>query len=118
MLPSWDAILDSGADCTTIPVEMAPQLEVNIDLDCVRQECKGVGGAAIAYTFPDGVVGRVLGERYPLRASFVDGLDIVLLGRMDFFDWHRVSFDQRAKTFTLTPYEERPDLPPLKPKGP
>lgn len=57
-------------------------------------------------------------SRYPLKASFVEGLDIVLLGRMDFFDWHHIAFDQRAKTFTLTPYEERPNLPPLKPKGP
>jgi hypothetical protein len=33
------------------------------------------------------------------------GLGAVLLGRNDFFNVYKVSFDNRAETFTLEPYE-------------
>lgn len=35
-------------------------------------------------------------------------LPVILLGRSDIFMSHKIAFDQRAQTFTMTPYREKP----------
>ncbi len=102
------AILDSGADSTTMPIEWAAKLDIDIQCDCVERPCGTAGGEASGYVFLGDIEAMVLGERLPLSAIFLAGLDFVLLGRRDFFDWFRILFDQRAKTFTIERQPENP----------
>lgn len=109
-LSETPAVVDTGADCTTFPAAWARRLGISIEDDCIEKPCKGVGGSTPGYYYPDGIHGWVLGERLELAGAFSEGLEIVLLGRRDFFDWWTVSFDQRAKEFTITPTQQRPEL--------
>jgi hypothetical protein len=49
-----------------------------------------------------------MGAKIHLYAVFNPQLDIVLLGREDFFERFTASFDQRAKTFRLEAYPAKP----------
>lgn len=108
VLRATPAIIDSGADCTTLPIEWAGKLGIDPEADCVEVPCITAAGEGTQLAYPDGIEAVILGERLPLSATFNPGLDCVLLGRRDFFDWYRVLFDQRSKSFTLDPYPERP----------
>lgn len=103
------AIVDSGADSTTLPTEWASKLGIDLDRDCVLKPCGTAGGETTGYAYPGDVEVIVLGKRLTITPTFNKGLDVVLLGRRDFFFWFRVTFDQRAKTFTLERYAEPPE---------
>jgi hypothetical protein len=47
-----------------------------------------------------------MGHKVPLGAIFNPAIPIALLGREDFFDYFRVSFNQRRRTFRLEPFDE------------
>jgi Aspartyl protease len=100
------AIVDSGADATTLPIEWARQLGIDVDRDCVREPCGTAGGETTGFVYLGSVKAIVLGEHITLTVTFNEGLDVALLGRRDFFFWYKVEFDQRAKSFTLERYVE------------
>jgi hypothetical protein len=104
ILPATVALLDSGADCSTFPSAWAAKIGIDVKKDC--EACPGgtAGGTTTNYVYAPGVHAIVRKEKHTLKAVFNDGLGVILLGRDDFFSYYKVFFDQRAKTFTLTPY--------------
>lgn len=104
-LPETPALLDSGADVSTFPAEWAKRLGIKLDLSCCEEKkAKTAGGAVVVWAYPQGLRVHVEGVGHRLKADFCEGLDVPLLGRRDFFNAYRVTFDERAKTFTLEPY--------------
>jgi hypothetical protein len=103
--PSSLAIIDSGADVSTFPVTWARGLGIKTDLTCCERSCaETAGGPAVVWTYPQGIKAVIDGVELHLKADFCEGLKVPLLGRRDFFRAHRITFDERTKTFTLEPY--------------
>jgi hypothetical protein len=98
-------LLDSGADNSTFPLAWAKQLGIDKE-QCEIGECNTVAGKTKQYVWPDGVEAQVqaMGKTIRLFAAFTEGLPVVVLGRHDFFAEFKVTFDQRACTYTLEPY--------------
>jgi hypothetical protein len=68
----------------------------------------GAGGIAKQHVWKEKIKAQIqsMGNaEVMLNATFCEGLEAVLLGRNDFFNAYKVSFDNRAETFTLEPYE-------------
>jgi hypothetical protein len=60
------------------------------------------------YTWANGIEAQIQpmnNMRIPLSATFLEGLDVTLLGRDDFFQAFKVDFDHRRLTFWLEPYD-------------
>jgi hypothetical protein len=104
------AIVDSGADNTTLPADWADQLDIDLETECVK--LRPTVAVAIPrnvdddehvhYVYPDGLWVEILGERLLLpTVSFCKGLTQSLLGRRDFFPHYLVAFDQRNLRFFL-----------------
>lgn len=100
------ALLDSGADNTMFPLAWAKAFGIDQNA-CVEDDCNTVGGPAKQYVWSPGLDASVpvMNCDVHLNACFADGLAVVILGRHDFFDAFRVSFDQRAQSFTLQSYQ-------------
>jgi hypothetical protein len=63
------------------------------------------GGPAVVWRYTPGIKAVIDGVEHHLKADFCEGLYVALLGRKDFFRAYRVSFDERAKNFTLEPFD-------------
>lgn len=109
MTPRTPALVDSGCDVTSFPAGWASILGIEFD------KCEKFSGLTAAgqddedddkapRLWAPGVDAVVMGRRVHLEAVFRPGLPVILLGREDFFQAFRVSFDQRKKTFRLEPY--------------
>jgi hypothetical protein len=98
-------LLDSGADNSMFPLPWAKQLGINQD-DCREEPCSTVAGMTTQYIWEAGLEAEIqaLSTTILLNACFTEGLPVVLLGRYDFFNTFRISFDERAQTFTLQKY--------------
>lgn len=106
--PETLALLDSGADVSTFPASWANSLGVVLDPSCCEEKkATTAAGPAVVWAYKPGLRVAVEGATHLLNADFCVGLDLPLLGRRDFFDKYRITFDQRAKTFTLEPYGPR-----------
>jgi hypothetical protein len=105
------ALVDSGCDLTTFPVEWAHHLGIDFDA-CEKIAGLSAAGATDAddenapRVWEPGVEAIILGRKIRLGAVFRPNLPIILLGRDDFFHTFKVSFDQRRKTFTVEPYDD------------
>jgi hypothetical protein len=99
-------LVDSGADCSNFPADWAEQLGIDIDKDCVKETGTTAGGECTHYLYEPGVEAIIMGRKLKLHAMFQPGLEVILLGREDFFREFKVSFDQRAATFDVEPYED------------
>jgi hypothetical protein len=102
-------LIDSGADDALLPLGIAAGLGIDLT-KCRRKTCATAGGPANVYVWPDNIeieVQQMGGMRVSAPCRFSDGLPVVLmlLGRNDFFSAFRVSIDERAKSFTLDPYD-------------
>jgi Aspartyl protease len=107
--PSTPAIVDSGADTSTFPASMAKSLGITLDESCCeRGRAATANGETVIWSYPQGIKALIedRGEHH-LKADFCDGLTIPLLGRKDFFNAYRVTFDERAETLTLEPLGPR-----------
>jgi Aspartyl protease len=104
MSPATRALVDSGADSSMFPLDWAARLGIDVQNDCVESENNTAGGKTKTYYYPPGIDAVVMGQKTHLYATFGATLDILILGREDFFARFKVSFDQQAKTFTLEPY--------------
>lgn len=103
------AIVDSGADQTTLSHEWAELLGINLEEQCSPVEAY-VAGERVAthWAYTEGLWVEVLEESLFLPvAMFCKKLPVALLGRRDFFDRYFVLFDDRKRKFYL---ERRPDL--------
>lgn len=106
--PETLALVDSGADVSAFPATWASSLGVTLDPSCCEEkEAMTAAGPTVIWAYKPGLQVAVEGVAHLLKADFCSGLDVPLLGRRDFFDKYRISFDQRAKTFTLEPYGPR-----------
>lgn len=104
--PETLALIDSGADLTTFPASWAKSLGIALDASCCEEkQAVTAGGPAVVWAYPQGLRVSIEGIDHWLKAEFCIGLDLPLLGRRDFFDSYRIMFDERAKSFTLEPYE-------------
>jgi hypothetical protein len=104
--PKIRGIVDTGADRSLFPVEWAGPLGIDLTADCEEMVGMGTGGKVEQYHYTAGIHGLVFGHRVPLDAIFNAHLPVVLLGREDFMQYFKVSFDQRQKTLAIEPYDE------------
>jgi hypothetical protein len=101
-LASTLAIVDSGADYTTVSDEWAKVLGIDLETDCIPVEPTTAGGPTTHYVYTGGVWIEVLRDRLLIPAIFfAKDLRRSLLGRKDFFVHYLVAFDQRNSRFFL-----------------
>jgi hypothetical protein len=103
------ALVDTGADMTILPREIASLLEVQLDdLQTIRISCAGGGQFSampsikpITYTIP-GIKGhrRI---QWKGTAYFADGEEAVLLGHKDCLERFDVTFYGKAQRFSMLP---------------
>jgi hypothetical protein len=100
--PPLMALVDSGADSSLFPIQIAPLVGVDVTR-CEKATGMTAGGPSSRYIWEEGLQTTILGRELRLRGVF-GACPVILLGRGDFFDTFRVAFDQREKTFSLDPY--------------
>lgn len=90
-------LVDSGADCTTLPTEWAELLGIDVRTDCELGQATQVDGQeSDRYVYADGLRIEVVDAVLFLDiVHFCDNAPCVILGRRDLFDRHLVLFDQR-----------------------
>lgn len=90
------ALVDSGADGSSLPLGVARRLKV--PFDAARTRFASGAGGVFAEHEADGdvVVESELGPITLTRPSINAALPFILLGRRDFFEGRRICFDQRA----------------------
>ena len=100
----FNALLDSGADCSIINIQIAQALE--IDLSSAKQNrFTGISGDINGYRL-EKVKIKVDGisKIIEIPVSFVDSPSVgLLLGQEGFFDNHRIKFEKDHDTFEITP---------------
>lgn len=99
------ALVDSGADNTTLSAEWARLLSIDLKKDChpVR------AWAAVDhekpvwhYCYTEGLTVEVLDEKMFLPVvMFCTGLPVALLGRRDFFRRYIIAFDEQRRRYFL-----------------
>jgi hypothetical protein len=96
------AIVDSGCDSTTLPLEWAAQLGIDYKADCQEVICGTAGGEATQYVYPPGIHAVFKGKKFRLAAQFAPHCPHILLGRQDFFRYFQtVTFDQSKEQLHL-----------------
>jgi hypothetical protein len=99
------ALVDSGADRTFLPLSVAADLAIEDELEEHPGGGHGVEGRAFSvWSSPVPIYGRVVtdegltwGPRFRLEPVFAD-LGIALLGRADFFRAFTVTFQEHPAT--------------------
>lgn len=89
------ALVDSGASRSMVPLKIARSVGLQFD-ETVEQEGLGVGGTFPFYEATNRL--QIMTEAGPLtleRPMICAKPGFMLLGREDFFQWYRVTFDQR-----------------------
>jgi len=98
------ALLDSGADYCAMPHAIAESL--GMDISGKRETIRGIGGKIEAVESKTAITVEKGHERYTIDAAFkvVFGLEDdfpILLGRKDFFESFRITFDEKERKVTL-----------------
>jgi hypothetical protein len=104
MTPETLGLVDSGCDTTMLPAGWAKILGIDLAKDCSERQSNTAGGTTINYMYEPGIDAIVMGRKIHLQASFNPGLPVILLGREDFFALYKVTFDQRASSFSVEAY--------------
>lgn len=95
------ALVDSGADGSCLPLDVARRLGVRYD-PARKRVATGAGGAYEEYEAEgDVTLDTELGPVRLTRPSLNPHLPFALLGRRDFFAAVRVCFDQRRLRMTV-----------------
>jgi hypothetical protein len=96
-------LVDSGMDCTTLPIEWADLLGIDVARDCVPEAATQADGKdSPRQVYTDGLRIEVVDEELFLDiVHFSTTPSCAFLGRRDLFDRHLVLFDQRQKRFYL-----------------
>jgi len=104
MRPQIYGLADSGCDYSNFPVDWAKDLGIDL-ASCEATKGSTAGGTADKYLYRPGIDAIVFGRKIHLAAFFSPGLPLALLGREDFFQYFRASFDQRSQSFQLDAYD-------------
>lgn len=101
------AVIDSGADTTTLNIQYAKFL--GLDLDTTKQrDIMGVGKGHVP-VFP-GIFSfkiKEMDNELSIPAWYVDSDNVnILLGQEAFFDAFRIKFEKDHDTFELTPFKK------------
>lgn len=103
--PEVIALLDSGADLSIVPEDMAELLD--LDTSMPSDKSKGIGGEVEVKTTKMNIELRKTHETYsfqiPVQVVLGDSKLPVLIGRAGFFDRFRITFDQRNQVISLKP---------------
>jgi|SRR3989338_486334 len=104
------ALLDSGADISVIPKEVAELL--GLDLSGKKEEARGIGGKVPAIqtkmNIELGKPHEIHSHNIPVKV-ILDGKDEeipVLLGRAGFFDKFLITFNQKEEKVILKPNKQ------------
>jgi hypothetical protein len=109
-IASARAIVDSGADNTTLSADWADLLGIDLERDCAPirpiiagpQKQAGEEQEVTHYAYGGGLWVEILGTKLLLPVvMFCKGLPRSLLGRRDFFVKYLVAFDERNARFFL-----------------
>lgn len=109
------ALVDSGADFTTLSDEWANLLGIDLERDCETEHVSVVDERpSLRYSYADGMNIEVAGELMFLPlVKFCKELPMTVLGRRDFFDRYLVLVDDRSHRFFLerlpNPEDDDPD---------
>jgi hypothetical protein len=107
------ALVDTGAEWSGLPWDLA--LRLGADPSMFHQQQHGTGAGKVPghwwHSSPEGSlrdepVVRVMGHEVKIAPTVSRRLDIVVLGRIDFLSYFRLTVDQRARDFTLEAYPE------------
>jgi len=99
------ALIDSGADISVIPKEVAELLGLNLDKK--KEEARGIGGIVPAIQTSINIEIGKPHEMYNLNIpvkvilSNIDEEIPILLGRVGFFDKFIITFDQKEEKIIL-----------------
>lgn len=93
-------IVDTGADYTLLPRFLAAPLGINLSKDCKLIDTQGVGGSSQVYLFKEKIKVRLgdLDRKIPIGFLANDYIP-PLLGRQEFFDTFKVTFEKFSVTF-------------------
>jgi hypothetical protein len=93
----FPALVDSGADGSSLPLALARRLHVAFD-PARTQVAYGAGGSFVHHEAEgDVVLASEIGPITLTKPSISAALPFILLGRRDFFEGRRVCFDQRGQ---------------------
>jgi len=95
------AVVDSGADGSALPMDLASALGIDLDADCRSETGVSSDGDAEHRIYEPGIEVEVYGHRLKIDATF-SNTPLILLGQDDFFMRFHVAFDRPAKEFTLS----------------
>ncbi|MEK6843936.1 MAG: aspartyl protease family protein [Nanoarchaeota archaeon] len=99
------ALLDSGADISVVPQDVAELL--GLDLNKPKEEARGIGGKVPAIQTNMNIELKRSHEAYnfriPVKVILKDEIEEmpILLGRAGFFDKFIVTFNQKEEKITL-----------------
>lgn len=93
-------IVDTGADYTMLPRFLAQSLGIDLKRDCKTIETQGVGGNSKVFLVKEKISVKI-GQFYrKVPLGFLsNNLIPPLLGRLEFFDTFKVTFDKFTTTF-------------------
>lgn len=105
------ALVDSGADFTTLSAEWADLIGIDLERDCEREYVNVVDEhLSQRYSYAEGFNIEVAGELMFLPlVKFCRKLPFAVLGRRDFFDRYLVLVDNRSHRFFLERLPDRGD---------
>jgi hypothetical protein len=98
-------LVDSGADCTFLPLTWLRFFGLTMDDDCERVQLGAADGDGEGYHYAPGLQVRIEDIDLTLEVIFSE-TEIPMLGRRDFFETFRVTMDQRRGMLTLEPYAD------------
>lgn len=102
-LKEWfpiDMIIDTGADYTLLPKWYASVLEIDLVSDCKVFNTFGVGGSERVYLYKKKALTRLGKWERKITLGFLDSDEVPpLLGRHEFLETFRTTFDRRETTF-------------------
>ena len=95
-----DMVIDTGADYTLLPNFLAPILGINLKSDCMVIMTQGVGGKSIVYLLKSKINVKVGNYTRQIPLGFLSHDNIPpLLGRQEFLETFKVSFEKHNSTF-------------------
>lgn len=95
-----DMIVDTGADYTLLPIFLAPILGLDIKKDCKVIVTYGVGGKRLVYLLKRRINIKMGNYNRNIPVGFLSHNEIPpLLGRQEFFETFKVTFEKYLVTF-------------------
>ena len=100
----FDALVDSGADCSLFNLEVAELLDIDLS-KAKERKFTGISGTVTGYYLPEVEI-KVDGVDRPIKipVCFLQSPTVgLLLGEEGFFDSYRIKFEKDHDTFEIIP---------------